>query len=276
MWFSEDFPWTSESVPIKMLATHVKAKANEEVFLATLEKYLATAERAPSPLRIAKLAYMIPSVDVHWRPKTDSVRPHRHAPLDWFESETIPVLESSTDFVLSIGTSRLFVKGWILYCNWPWFKRLVDAGMEEAKSQCISLPSWATQGIVTAIVATTYGIDTRSMHFSDDEMALIYENGAELEIIDLAGTALPLFRSLFNRCTVLLQERISVSNCFSLLKTYHERHWTRMVEIVLQFIASKQSHLSISDMCALDDELFALVKNTIRAEAQKTDANKQV
>lgn len=269
MWFNEDYAWTSESVPIKMLATHVKAKASEEMFLASLEKYLAAAESAPSPLRIAKLSYMIPSVDASWVPKTAAVRPHRHAPLDWVISENVPDLECSTDFILSIRTSRLFVKGWILYCNWPWFKRLVDAGMEEAKSRCISLPSWVSQNIVTAIVATTYGIDTRSMALSDEEMALLCENGAELEIIDLSGDALPLFRTLINRCTSSLQERLSIPNCFTLLAHYYERNWMRMVETVLRFIASKQSHLSIADMCNLDDDLFVLVKSAVKAGSKK-------
>ena len=47
----------------------------------------------------------------------------------------------STNFVIELSPSvSIGVCGWLLYIHWPWFKSLVDSGLEESKTRIITLP----------------------------------------------------------------------------------------------------------------------------------------
>jgi len=101
---------------------------------------------------------------------------------------------------------------WVLYCRWSYFRRMIAAGLEEAVSRCVSLPSDFSESLLLAIINILYtdACDITSISGEDCQYAL--DNAEEFGFRTFNGSpASPGFATFLSSCE-------NVSNM------YHKHH----------------------------------------------------
>lgn len=175
---------------------------------------------------------------------------------------------SATDYVFAIDGQPdlgfLVGKGWLMYPQWSWFARLVDAALNESKTRTIEMPAWMTSQLLLAIVGAPHGHDEFIRGLTADEMMLALEYARFLELVDSEGAPTTCFRTLIDWCKKSVLENIHDRNVFVMLSRYHRLEMKEEVEIAIQYIVQKKSTLPIDKFGTLDSDLVLQVVSRLR------------
>jgi hypothetical protein len=104
------------------------------------------------------------------------------------------------NFIVCVGGSKMGVPvhDWLLYCRWPYFKRMIDSGMLEAENHTAELPSDCTSDeVLLAVLNFIYTSQEPQGDQKEQILALMAEHGAMMEFSDLQDQPYPGFEPLF-------------------------------------------------------------------------------
>ena len=192
-------------------------------------------------------------------------------PIEWNSSSSTEedvLSSSSTDYIFTIDgqpdLGYLIGKGWLMYPQWPWFARLVDAALNESKTRKVEMPSWMTSQLLLAIVGAPHGHDEFVRGLSTDEMMLALEYAKFLDLLDAEGSPVACFRHLLEWCKKCVLEPVNDRNVFTMLSRYHRLDMKMEVETVIQYIVQKKATLPIDKLGILESDLVLQVVARLR------------
>lgn len=173
-------------------------------------------------------------------------------------------LPTATDFAFICSDSpdmMLRACGWLLHARWPWFKRLVESGLEESKTRIVTLPKASfTRKALQAIVAilqtgTLAGFDL----LEDKDIVSILLHAEAFELISLSGKPLDASAKLIKACTKRLFPPTTTSNCFKQAQYAHDIHSPNYASI-LDFINRNVENAPLKDILALSSDVIQDLK----------------
>lgn len=279
-WFNKDIEWNETSAVIVILVERIRKHSPASTFLSSFDSVdlsgmlpsriakrtaLITHLISPAtPLKQPTLSTFpptIPDVSLSIVGKTSSKSTHEKNPAKY--------LRSDTDYAFCIQDNRhagfVIANGWKLYPRWQWFARLVNAGLEEAKTRIIHMPAWMTSNTLLAILSAPHGTaHTQMTHLAVEEMTSILQHGKELGLLDSAGNAAPVFKILVKRCCDKVLEPLSNANCFKMLNRLVQIGMEDKVEEALSYISTHKDNLSIKNIILLDAELIEILKERLK------------
>ena len=140
--------------------------------------------------------------------------------LAWSDTEKVIHGPSHcpTNFIISNGEGKaIAVHDWLLFCRWPYFRRLIMSGLVESSERCMELSSsdFPSDVLLQFLRYLYYGIvsneDRNIVVFAKEADCIwIIENGAQFDILDLSqATANPGFENLLNHCKQTLRHQLS-------------------------------------------------------------------
>ena len=150
----------------------------------------------------------------------------------------------STNYIITIRSRRSFdVCGWLLYVHWPWFKSLIDSGLEESKTRIITLPqdSFTPRAMEAALIMLQLGhMDSVELLTTKDILSIL-EHAAAFSLIDLDGKVLPRAEPLIKECEARVFLPLTEANCWEQLRMAHALHSSKYDEILdsLPTVATK-------------------------------------
>lgn len=109
---------------------------------------------------------------------------------------------------------------WVLYGRWPYFKRLIDSGLTEAKTRTMSFPE-ATWGASTvrAFVRYLYTNNIGLFEGSDGGARLeLLEHAGLFDLVDFDGNPTPAFVPLIEHCRSPLTLNVTPKTSISAYK----------------------------------------------------------
>jgi len=105
---------------------------------------------------------------------------------------------------LTTGPVTLAVHDWILYGKWSYFRRMIDAGFDEAINRQAYLAKDFSPPLLLALVKYLYSGFVDITHLDELECEYIIENGGEYGIFDLEGNPAPEFKPFIRKCQTQL------------------------------------------------------------------------
>jgi hypothetical protein len=105
--------------------------------------------------------------------------------------------EPDFTFVVSSSTSQLEMKAdsWIAYAKWPYFRRLMNSGLEESRSLRAEIPAEMPQSTLEALLQYFYiGADS-GLALNPADAKFIKTQGGQFGIVDMSGNPAPEFRA---------------------------------------------------------------------------------
>ena len=129
----------------------------------------------------------------------------------------------STNFAIvhpSYGT--IGVCGWLLYIHWPWFKRLIDSGLQESKSRIITLPqdSFTLTGLLSILLVLQFGYPNVGRLSLEDAVSIL-KHASQYDLIGLDDTVLPQVAPLIEACEAMVFPPLTTENCWNQLGLAH-------------------------------------------------------
>ena len=127
----------------------------------------------------------------------------------------------STNFATELTSyDTIGVCGWLLYAHWPWFKRLVESGLQESKTRIVTLPSDSLTADAwrTVICTVQFGYTASLNHLEKDDALSVLVNARAYDLFDSNGKALPRIHPLIESCEKEVFPTLSAQNCWSQLK----------------------------------------------------------
>ena len=127
----------------------------------------------------------------------------------------------STNFVIELPAVGSFgVCGWLLYVHWPWFKGLVDSGLQESKTRIITLPSNSFTGLaLKAVIAMLQSghMDAFDRLNKIDAISLL-KHASAFGLTYLDGKRLLRTQPLIEACEEKVFPTLSCFNCWDQLR----------------------------------------------------------
>ena len=168
----------------------------------------------------------------------------------------------STNFVIQLGSYAIGACGWLLYIHWPWFKRLIDSGLQETKTRIVTLPSNSFTRL--AAYAIIYMLQLGSMdslqHLPLKDAISILEHASEFNLIDEYGAALLRVAPLIEICEAKAYPLLSPLNCWDQLRLAYSTGSSRC-QSILNFIVNTIDKVALNDLGNLPEELgFELIR----------------
>jgi hypothetical protein len=96
---------------------------------------------------------------------------------------------------------KIPVHDWMLYTRWPFFKRMIDSGLEEASTSQAELPADFPPDLIPILLQYLYCGDLDDYHqkeLTPSIRSFIIDNGAEYELADMEGMEHKSFARLFS------------------------------------------------------------------------------
>lgn len=230
--------WARQSQTMSFVATTSTSSLTQTYFLRPTN---------PQPTRI-------PAVPIEWNKTAQS----KDELLALSVTDYIFVIDGQPEIGYLVG------KGWLMYPQWAWFARLVDAALNESKTRTIEMPSWMTPQLLLAIVGAPHGHDEFVRGLSTDEMMLALEYSRFLDFLDAEGSPVPCFRNLIDWCKKCVLEPIHERNVFAMLTRYHRLDMKAELEVAIQYIVQKKTTLPIDKLGTLESELVLQVVARLR------------
>lgn len=279
-WFNRDIEWSETSAVIVILVERIRKHAQATTFLSSFDS-LDLSDLPPARIakRTAIVTHLISPATSLKQPTLSTFAPTipaislsivgKASSKTGTEKNPTRYLSSPTDFVFCIQgqlqAGFVVANGWRLYPRWHWFARMINAGLEEASTRVVYMPTWMTPTILLAILSAPHG--TTHTHLSQltiEEMAKILQHGKELGLMDPAGSAVSVFKALIKRCCDKVLEPLDHSNCFRMLTRLVQIGMEEKVEEALSYITTHQDQLSIKHIVLLDSELIEMLKKRLR------------
>ena len=163
----------------------------------------------------------------------------------------------TTNYVLSIPSfASVGVCGWLLYVHWPWFKRLVDSGLQESKSRIITLPrdSFTAQAAHTVVSILQYGHMDSFDHLNQNDVISIIEHASTFDLIDHNGKVLSRMKPLIDACEARVYPLLSPLNCWDQLRLAHSTGSSRY-QTILQSLPKVVTKIEFDDLADLPPEV---------------------
>jgi hypothetical protein len=165
-------------------------------------------------------------------------------PRDHFDKEhgTNFSITSSTDSS-EAASLELRVHDLVLYSRWSYFRRLIDSGMEEARSKIASFPTDFPRPLLLQIVYYLYTgtCDTSSLSFQD--LIFLFTDSGQYGLIQIDGTATPEFSSFVTACKQKLLPHINISNCISNFKAQLILGSDKSIRATADFISANRASI---------------------------------
>lgn len=115
----------------------------------------------------------------------------------------------------------LWVHDWILSSRWPYFKRMLESGMEEAKKRRMEIPNFC--GFLPLL---HYLYSCEPPDNMDVPMCMsLWENGARYDLCEMeTWEPKENFKSLFRHTLLVIESRLTIFNCLKVLQRIAEFH----------------------------------------------------
>ena len=173
----------------------------------------------------------------------------------------------STNFVIQLpGNYAVGVCGWLLYAHWPWFKGLIDSGLQESKTRIIILPhqSFEASALKAVVTMLQFGQmeSLRSLPLSD--AISILEHASEFQLVALNGKPLPRIAPLLRACEAKAFPPLAADNCWSQLRLAHSIGSPKYSDII-QFIIETIKTLTMDELASLPEELSVELIRKLKA-----------
>lgn len=144
------------------------------------------------------------------------------------------------NFVLILDAHEIKVHDWILYARWPWFRSLMNSGMEETLSKRATLPpnTFSYPGLI-AFIYYLYAHQT-DLYTPTLATELLF-NAEMFQLAELFTVPLkphPAFDLLIRHCNTMLIHDLNVGNCIEKLKIAKEHGVKAAISNISHFIAS--------------------------------------
>ena len=163
----------------------------------------------------------------------------------------------STNFVINPSPdSSIGVCGWLLYVHWPWFKTLVDSGLQESKTRIINLPPHSFNAPTWKLVLTTLQFGCRDpLHrLSREDAISVLEHASKFGLVDFNDKPLPRIAPLINFCETKVFPRLSPITCWDQLQAAHYLGSPKYSDI-FQFIIETVKAVPMIELANLSEEV---------------------
>ena len=177
----------------------------------------------------------------------------------------------STNFVFRIGRSSFPSCGWLLYLHWPWFRRLIDSGLQESQTRIITLPQDSFTGVaaLTILDMMQFGHMDSFAHLSDKDAISILEHAAAFDLVNIDEKALSRVKPLIDACEARVYPLLTPINCWNQLRIAHSIGSSRC-KIIHKFILETVKVASFEEMANLpEDVVLDMIRLTKRNLIQK-------
>lgn len=173
----------------------------------------------------------------------------------WTSAESGPLHLTSNpaNFLFQIQDTSgfLMVCGWKLYCAWPWFRDLVDIGLEESNSRLVTFPPpWDQISLQTVVVAFEM---KRKMPIDDNNsmralLAVRHEYGLpSTELLD----------NIIDECEQKVYH-LTCDNAFEVLQLTYDYRSPQYFEKSLAYIRAMDLAPSLTQLASLSPEVIVL------------------
>lgn len=279
-WFNKDIEWSETSAVIVILVERIRKHAQAVTFLSSFDTLdLNDIPPARIAKRTAIVTHLISPATSLKQPTLSTFPPTipaislstvgKASSKTGTEKNPTRYLSAPTDFVFCIQgqlqAGFVVANGWRLYPRWHWFARMINAGLEEASTRVVYMPSWMTPTILLAILSAPHGTShTHLSHLTIEEMTKILQHGRELGLLDANGSAVSVFKTIIKRCCDKVFEPLDHSNCFRMLGRLVQIGIEEKIEEALSFISTHRDQLSIKHIVLLDSDLIEMVKKRLQ------------
>lgn len=174
----------------------------------------------------------------------------------------------STNFVFQLcdeKSSTIGACGWLLYVRWPWFKSLIDSGLDEAKTRVVTLPadSLTSQALISIISAFQSGIAHEMQSLSRVDALSILRHAGAFGLVNEIHEPLPWLGILISHCDNMLYPATTENNCWEQLRIAHYCHSSKY-DSLLHFVCKNTSAIPRDAFSKLSDETILDVTRLTR------------
>ena len=160
----------------------------------------------------------------------------------------------STNFVIVNPSHKtISVCGWLLYIHWPWFKRLVDSGLQESKTRIITLPeeSITPRGLTCLLDTLQLGHQIVGYLSLEDSVSIL-THASQYDLIGLDGAVLPRVAPLIEACEAMVFPPLTTTNCWNQLGLAHSVGSSKYPAI-LEFILKTTNKIAFDELAHLPE-----------------------
>ena len=225
-WMDTSGPFELDEASLVVAMMLPKVQQNRLAFKLAFDAEV-TKHASNLHLILSRMTFLLIMV---FGPSLDSALPEiENVPRDRFEP--IINLNDTPDFLALYSTNFAIVHpsygtigvcGWLLYIHWPWFKRLIDSGLQESKSRIITLPqdSFTPVGLLSILLVLQIGspkVDPLSL----EDAVSILKHASQYDLIGLDDTVLPQVAPLIEACETMVFPPLTTENCWNQLRLAH-------------------------------------------------------
>ena len=241
--------WTNLFGPFELDETSLivatmlpRVQQNQSGFELALDAFMAKQSSIPHHMlaRIASLRVLVtgPPLEAKF-PKVKLLNRQPLSPIMVRLDPSHFVSLCSTNFAITLSPSTTIgVCGWLLYVHWPWFKRLIDSGLQESKTRIINLQSllYDASALKAVITMLQFGHCVDSLiEVPLQDAICILDRASEFELVDLDGRSLHRIAPLIKECEATAFPPLTVDNCWNQLRLAHSMGYPKYSDII-QFI----------------------------------------
>ena len=170
----------------------------------------------------------------------------------------------SPNYTLMVEDQKIMCHDWILYARWPWFRSLLQSGMEEAQSGTATIPtgSFSYAGFVALLY---YLYSHKTELFAPPLCVELLRNAEEFRLVELLSRPYlpdPNFEPLIRHCQQGLMLDLTSTNCPEKLRLARELKLAPAANAITSWIA--RNITSVSSSKAAWDEILQLDAEIIK------------
>lgn len=120
------------------------------------------------------------------------------------------------DFNIMLGDQAVPCHSWVLYGRWPYFRRMIQAGLGEVESMTMHLPDdcWSL-ATLRAFLRYLYTNSTGLFDPSDKSCSELLDNARLFELLDVDNNPTPGFGPLIEHCTAPHSTNVTIRTAVS-------------------------------------------------------------
>lgn len=120
------------------------------------------------------------------------------------------------DFNIMLGDHAVPCHSWVLYGRWPYFRRMVQAGLGEVESMTMHLPDdcWSL-ATLRAFLRYLYTNSTGLFDPTDKSCTELLDNARLFELLDVDNNPTPGFAPLIEHCTAPHSTNVTIRTAVS-------------------------------------------------------------
>ena len=259
VWEDQDTSWNLEDPIIHLLVAKIRTKPTDKTFIKRMFPRL-TEHLFSLCLFISgygTLNTCIEMVRWRWRP----MDPEGHSSQTAANPQDILKNPSTFLFVFeteSNGVGAISDSLFLLLPQWLWIRHMFSSGCSESKTRVAHLPHWMTRTVLLPILYSLRGREL-SPKLPSEVAMVILEHASELNLCTHDDRLLAPFKQLLVSVRKICFPPVTNSNCFDLLKLYHQHNRERDTREILGFIARSLPSIGASALVKLSPELYTLL-----------------